>query len=158
MWTAGRQCMEVSNLFNLHVGRFRHYMLCTITVHAHCMYCICTNVDICWFCLPLSKPNIFLLLSVLYVSTVQNKHSKKMECSSLLLHFPYISCSRIHERTISLRFLGIILKLLKIEVSLYDVYITNHLQTTFAHGGKGWGSKIQNPLVEVTVNSKEEKS
>ncbi len=48
--------------------------------------------------------------------------------------------SRIHERTISLRFLGIILRVLRLEISLYNVYITNHFQTTFAQWGAG--SKI----------------
>ncbi len=33
--------------------------------------------------------------------------------------------SRIHERTISSRFLGIILRVLKLEVSVNNVYITN---------------------------------
>jgi hypothetical protein len=40
--------------------------------------------------------------------------------------------SRIHERTISVRFLGIILRFLRFEVSVYKVYITNQFQTTFA--------------------------
>jgi hypothetical protein len=39
------------------------------------------------------------------------------------------SRSRIHERTISLRFLGIILRVLRLEVSVYNVYGT--LQTSF---------------------------
>jgi hypothetical protein len=56
---------------------------------------------------------------------------------------------RIHERTISLRFLGIILRVLRLEVS---VYITNQFITTFAQDGRG--SKIR--LVEVTVNINEE--
>ncbi len=41
--------------------------------------------------------------------------------------------SRIHERTISLRYLGRILRVLT-EVSLYNVYITNHV---FPKGGGG---------------------
>ncbi len=41
---------------------------------------------------------------------------------------------RIHERTISLRCLGIILRLLRLEVSVYIVYITNQLRTTFTRG------------------------
>ncbi len=41
-------------------------------------------------------------------------------------------CCRIHERTISLRFLGIILRVLRLEV-----YMTNQFQTTFAQG-EGW--------------------
>jgi hypothetical protein len=54
---------------------------------------------------------------------------------------------RIHERTISLRFLGIILRVLWPEVSAYDVCITDQFQITFAQG-----------VVEVTANSKEENS
>jgi hypothetical protein len=42
--------------------------------------------------------------------------------------------SRIHERTISLRSLGIILRVLRLEVSVFNVYITNQFQTTFAQG------------------------
>jgi hypothetical protein len=42
------------------------------------------------------------------------------------------------------------LTVLRLEVSVYNVYITNQFQTTFTRGGGG------DPLVEVTVNSKEE--
>ncbi len=45
--------------------------------------------------------------------------------------------SRIHERTISLRFLGLILRVLRLEVFVYNVYITNQFQPTFAHRGLG---------------------
>ncbi len=62
--------------------------------------------------------------------------------------------SRIHKRIISLRFLGIILRVLRLEVSVYNVYITNQFQTTLQGGGRGGGCK--NPLEEVTVNIKEE--
>ncbi len=48
--------------------------------------------------------------------------------------------SRIHERTILLRFLGIILRVLRIEISVYNFYITNQFQTTLAGGG---GDKIR---------------
>ncbi len=61
------------------------------------------------------------------------------------------AAAQIHERTISLRFLGIILRVLILEVSLYKVYITNQFQTICSGAGG-------NPLVEVTVNSKEENS
>jgi hypothetical protein len=57
------------------------------------------------------------------------------------------------KKKISLRFLGIIFRVLKLEVSVYNVYITNQFQITFAQGGGG-GEK--NSLVEITVNSKEE--
>jgi hypothetical protein len=52
-----------------------------------------------------------------------------------------------------LRFLDIILRVLRLEVSIYNVYITNKFQTTFAQGGRGVKS-----VVEVTMNSKEENS
>jgi hypothetical protein len=51
-----------------------------------------------------------------------------------------LSRSRIHKHTILLKFLDIILRVLRIEVS---VYITNQFQTTFYHGGRGGGSKIR---------------
>jgi hypothetical protein len=38
------------------------------------------------------------------------------------------SKSRIHERTISFRFLGVILRLLILEVSVYIIYITNQFK------------------------------
>jgi hypothetical protein len=38
-------------------------------------------------------------------------------------------------------FLGIILRVLRLEVSLYNVYIKNQFQITFAQGGRG--SKIR---------------
>jgi hypothetical protein len=41
----------------------------------------------------------------------------------------------------SLRFLGIILKVLRLEEFVYNDYITNQFQTTFAGGGGG--SKIR---------------
>ena len=40
-----------------------------------------------------------------------------------------------------------------LEVSVYNVYIVNQFQTTFAQGGGG-----VHPLVEVIMNSKEENS
>ncbi len=49
----------------------------------------------------------------------------------------------------SFRFLGIFLRVLRLEVFVYNV--SNQFQTTFAQGGGI-------PLVEVTVNSKEENS
>ncbi len=41
----------------------------------------------------------------------------------------------MHVRTISLRFLGIVLTVLRLQVSVYNVYITNQFPTTFAGGG-----------------------
>jgi hypothetical protein len=45
--------------------------------------------------------------------------------------------SHTHEQTISLRFLGIILRVLRLEVSKYNIYITNKFQATLAHGEGG---------------------
>jgi hypothetical protein len=64
----------------------------------------------------------------------------------------FVTYSRIHEHTISLRFLDVILRVLRLEVSTYNLYISNQFQTTFARGGGG-GLKT---VVEVTVNSKGE--
>jgi hypothetical protein len=71
----------------------------------------------------------------------------------MMYEYLTVNRSRIYENKISLRFLGIILRVLKLEVSVYNVFITNQFQTTFARGGGGGGG---NPLVEMTVNSKEE--
>jgi hypothetical protein len=51
------------------------------------------------------------------------------------------SKAEINERSISLRFLGLILRCLRLEVSVYSVYISNQFQTTFAQGEVG-GRKI----------------
>jgi hypothetical protein len=54
----------------------------------------------------------------------------------------------------SLRFLGIILRVLRLQVFVYNVYITNKYQTTFAQGG----GRVKSLSREVNLNSKEEKS
>jgi hypothetical protein len=64
--------------------------------------------------------------------------------------------SRIHERSLSLSFLGIILRVLRLEV-LYTMFT---LKTSFkalllGGGGEGEGVKF---VSRVTVNSKEENS
>ncbi len=50
--------------------------------------------------------------------------------------------SRIHERTISVVLLGIIVRVLRLQVSEYNVYITNQFQTTFFRGGGGGVGKM----------------
>ncbi len=62
----------------------------------------------------------------------------------------HVTRSRVHERTISLKFLGIILRVLRLEV-----YLTGQFQTTFARGGGGGGVKS---FSRVTVRSKKENS
>jgi hypothetical protein len=55
-----------------------------------------------------------------------------------ILRYRYLYTGSLsHEHTVLLRFLGIILSVLRLEVFIYDVYITNQFQTTFAKGG--WG-------------------
>ncbi len=54
------------------------------------------------------------------------------------LHIPIRS--RIHEHAILLRFLDIILRVIRLEVSIYNVCITNQFQTTFVQVE---GSKIR---------------
>jgi hypothetical protein len=53
--------------------------------------------------------------------------------------------NRIHERTISLRVLGIILRVLRLEVSVSNVDLTNNFKPLLLPRGGG-----VNPLVEVT--------
>jgi hypothetical protein len=48
--------------------------------------------------------------------------------------------SRIHDCTILLMFLGIILRVLRLEVSVYKICSTNQFQTTFAQRGGGSNS------------------
>jgi hypothetical protein len=55
-----------------------------------------------------------------------------------------------------LRFLGIILRVIRLEVSVYNVYITNQLQTTFVR--EVGGERGVKSVVEATVRSKEEHS
>jgi hypothetical protein len=54
-------------------------------------------------------------------------------------------------------FLGIILRVLRLEVSIYNVYITNQFQTPFAQGGVNVGVKSVS-RGDCAVNSKEENS
>ncbi len=65
--------------------------------------------------------------------TTHKWHSEQLRAGRGTLEY----WSGIHERTISSRFLGITLRVRRLEVSVYNVYITNHFQTTFAHGGGG---------------------
>jgi hypothetical protein len=57
--------------------------------------------------------------------------------------------SRIHERTT--RFLGIILRVLRLEVYIYNVYITKPVSDHFC-SREGGGGRVKS-VVEVTVNS-----
>ncbi len=67
-----------------------------------------------------------------------------------------IICFKLRKRPISVRFLGIMLRVLRLEVIVYNVYITNQFQTTSFAGGGGGGDEVKS-FVEVTVNSKEER-
>ncbi len=72
----------------------------------------------------------------MYVSTLCFSHKASKERTYNLLNlcifsFLLFSVSRVHECTFSLRFLGIILWVLRLEVFVYNVYFTNQFQTTF---------------------------
>ncbi len=54
--------------------------------------------------------------------------------SGLFTYAPFQAWSRIHERTVSLRFLGKILKVLRIEVSICNVYITKQFRPLLLKG------------------------
>ncbi len=86
-----------------------------------------------------------LLLFVFPQSLVHCKKSILLSYTFYLLG-TFVSRSRIHERTTSLGFLDIILRVLMLDVSVHNVYIANQFQTTFFFGGGG----VKNPLVEVT--------
>ncbi len=58
--------------------------------------------------------------------------------------------SRIHERTVSVKFLSIILRVLKLEVPYTIFTVQTRFKSVFQEEGE------LNPLVEVTVNSKED--
>ncbi len=51
--------------------------------------------------------------------------------------FLYAVSREVHEHTISLRFLGIILRVFRLEVSASNVYIANQFQATFFLGWRG---------------------
>jgi hypothetical protein len=88
--------------------------------------------SICTLCigkLAMRSPNMFHRL--LYIRHEYRRISVQPKFNLLRL-----SRSRIHESTMSLRFLGIILRVLRLEVSVYNVYITNQFQTTFSQGGE----------------------
>ncbi len=84
---------------------------------------------------------------VMYIPIVMYIHNCDVHTNFYQNHYrtPFLSVqgrqnniSRIQERTTSLRFIGKILRVLRLEVSRYNVYITNQFQTTFARGGGGW--------------------
>jgi hypothetical protein len=57
------------------------------------------------------------------------------------LTFPNWPRSRFYERTISLRFLGIILRVFRLEVPYTMFTLPNQFKSTFARGGGGGGVK-----------------
>ncbi len=108
------------------------------------VYLVCSNY---W---NLASDLVVITKHVFGEASLRNMNTK---CT---LNFICSSGSRFHDRTLSLRVLGKILRMrvLRLEVFVYCTLFT--LQTSFKpllpKGGKGeW-----NPLVEVTVNSKEE--
>ncbi len=88
---------------------------------------------------PLQKSSIMfqhLSWTMMYCTVRQTfRCQEPAKLSKLSTNLEMSTRSRIHERTISLRFLGIILRVLRREVSIYHVYITNQIQATFAFRG-----------------------
>jgi hypothetical protein len=92
------------------------------------------------------KTWIFNCLHWMYVIEWINAykmHKKKVSCYQTILQ-KYLNLiviivywSRIHERTFSFRFLGIILRVLRLEVSAHHVYISYQFQPSFAQGEVG---------------------
>jgi hypothetical protein len=70
---------------------------------------------------------------VFYVAFMYTARKHTVQCT--------LYGSRIHERTVSLRFLEIIFRVLRLEDSVFNFYITNQVKTTFLSGGGG-GDKI----------------
>ncbi len=61
--------------------------------------------------------------------------------------------SYIHERTTLLRFRGIILRVIRLEVAVYNVYIKNQFQTAFNQGGGGWVKYAWSKMEQSSVCS-----
>jgi hypothetical protein len=61
----------------------------------------------------------------LYIVQAVSFHKTSGACTVHEYCIAYNKC-RNHERTISLRFLGIILRVIRLENSVFNVYITNH--------------------------------
>ncbi len=84
------------------------------------------NVQCAWLLSCFDFPAIFPSYAFIFKNLANSIHCQKISPFSE-------DRSRIHERTISLRFLGIILPV----VFVYNVYITNQFKTTFAERGEG---------------------
>ncbi len=96
--------------------------------------------EVDWSCLTWSY--LGYLAQIGHVKGVTKRYCLPWLTNSALVYEPKCGGrgglrSRIHERTILLRFLGIILRVLILEVSAYNAYITSPFQTTFAQGGGG---------------------
>jgi hypothetical protein len=94
-------------------------------------------------------------LGTIWFRFLQKKYKKKFHDCVPLTNFStctvQVYISRIYESTFLLSFLGKILRVIRLDVSVYNVT----LQTSFKPillGGRGGGV---NSLVEVAVNSKE---
>jgi hypothetical protein len=94
---------------------------------------------------------IFRLLILPGITQWRSEPSSILLVAAAMIGLRYRS--RIHERTISLRFLGIILRVLRLQVSAYSVYCTLQIQNSLNPLLLGGGGI---PLVDVTLNSKEE--
>ncbi len=111
-----------------------------------------TSDSQCWSCnWPVLDPNIFRH-SGIWVAAEKAVFNKVITTNqndpllwrhfSCIMFTPFLSRSRIHEHTISLGFLSIILRVLRIEVSLNNVTLQTSFKPFTRGEGEGRGSKI----------------
>jgi hypothetical protein len=79
----------------------------------------------------------FIFIKTAHFVPLTYRYKVKDEDIPYFMSSSFYTRSRIHEHTISLRFLGIILRVFRLEVSIYNVYITNQFQTTIFQGWRG---------------------
>ncbi len=98
---------------------------------------------------------ILLLLLSCSAVVLKVQSAKCSTCSCFIIRFTNPE-AETHEHTILLRILGIILRVLRLDVSLYNFLSQTSFQT-IAQGGE-WGGGGKNLVIEVTVNCKEDNS
>ncbi len=113
------------------------YINCLISPNTKiCIIYSCNCVNFCRRYMQKNrwKPNISYLCAgfVIRVSMTTGRIAQTQRQAE-------ISRDCIRERKISLKVLGIILRALRLEVSVYNVYITNKFQPTFSRGVGGGG-------------------
>jgi hypothetical protein len=113
--------------------------LCLPSFRHHFCLClrVCVNIFCLWPAFLFYSLPVFLSIS-LFISLCLSLTSLSVMNSwsgsdALFSVFPEAEFMNVHF------FLGILFRVLRLEVSVYNVYITNQFQTTFARGGGGGG-------------------